>query len=87
MRVLLTIPPVLGVTEQLTACSQDPDALMSARLSGVQREVNHLYRRILRAARVKDGGLGSTTELVRAEFREQARSSVSKRSVAILSST
>lgn len=46
---------------------------MSARLSGVQREVNQLYRLLLRAARVKDGGewAGSTTELVRAEFRAQ----------------
>ncbi|CAB1099860.1 unnamed protein product [Ectocarpus sp. CCAP 1310/34] len=49
---------------------------MSARLSGVQREVNKLYRLLLRAARVKDGGewAGSTTELVRAEFRAQAES-------------
>lgn len=46
---------------------------MSARLSGVQREVNQLYRRVLRAAKLKDGGSGSTTELVKTEFREQAR--------------
>lgn len=46
---------------------------MSARLSGVQREVNRLYRLLLRAAKVKDGGgwTGTTTALVRAEFREQ----------------
>ncbi|CAN0235189.1 unnamed protein product [Pylaiella littoralis] len=48
---------------------------MSARLSGVQREVHQLYRRLLRAAREKDGGgRAGTTELVRAEFREQAES-------------
>ena len=46
---------------------------MSARLSGVQREVNQLYRRVLRAAKLKDGGSGSTTRLVKTEFREQAR--------------
>lgn len=46
---------------------------MSPRLSGAQREVTHLYRRVLRAAKQKDGGSGSTTELVRAEFREKAR--------------
>lgn len=46
---------------------------MAARLSGVQREANQLYRRLLRAAKLKDGGgwAGSTTELVRAEFRSQ----------------
>ncbi|CAM9370097.1 unnamed protein product [Hapterophycus canaliculatus] len=49
---------------------------MAARLSGVQREANQLYRRLLRAAKLKDGGgwAGSTTELVRAEFRSQAES-------------
>lgn len=49
---------------------------MSARLSGVQREVNQLYRLLLRAARRKDGGdWAGTTELVRTEFREQVFSS------------
>lgn len=46
-----------------------------SRLSGVQREMNQLYRRLLRAAKLKDGGghrwEGTTTGLVRAEFREQ----------------
>eukprot|EP00752_Nemacystus_decipiens_P002550 g2391.t1 len=49
---------------------------MATRLSGVQREVNQLYRLLLRAAKLKDGGGwdGTTTALVRAEFREQAAS-------------
>lgn len=46
---------------------------MTARLSGVQREVHQLYRLLLRAAKLKDGEGrgGTTTALVRAEFREQ----------------
>lgn len=44
---------------------------MAPRLSGVQLEVIHLFRRMIRAARLKDGGSGSTTELVRREFREK----------------
>lgn len=46
---------------------------MSGRMSGVQREVTHLYRRVLRAARVKDAESGSTTttELVKSEFRHE----------------
>lgn len=46
-----------------------------SRLSGVQREVTQLYRRVLRAAKLKDGGAGTTTKLVRAEFREQVTDS------------
>lgn len=44
---------------------------MTPRLSGVQLEVIHLFRRMIRASRLKDGGSGSTTELVRREFREK----------------
>ena len=42
----------------------------------MQREMHQLYRRVLRAAKLKDGGSGSTTELVKTEFREQARKEV-----------
>ena len=44
---------------------------MAPRLSGVQLEAVHLFRRLLRAAKSKDGGAGSTTELVRREFRQK----------------
>lgn len=46
---------------------------MSVKMSGIQREVASLYRQVLRAAKLKDGGSGSTTALVRAEFREQVK--------------
>lgn len=44
---------------------------MVTRASGLQREVLSLYRQVLRAARTKDVGSGSTTAFVRAEFRQQ----------------
>lgn len=65
-------PCLLGVLRVIISCERR-EIVMAARLSGVQREVNQLYRRLLRAAKLKDGGgwAGSTTELVRAEFRSQ----------------
>lgn len=51
---------------------------MSGRTSGVQREVIHLYRQVLRAARVKDTESRSTrtSDLVKAEFRHQVSDNV-----------
>lgn len=51
---------------------------MPSRTSGVQREVIHLYRQVLRAARVKDVESSSTrtSDLVKAEFRHQVSDSV-----------
>ncbi|CAM9400917.1 unnamed protein product [Ascophyllum nodosum] len=51
---------------------------MAPRLSGVQLEAVHLFRRLLRAAKSKDGGAGSTTELVRREFRQKQASSIGR---------
>ncbi|EKU20503.1 lyr family of fe s cluster biogenesis protein [Nannochloropsis gaditana CCMP526] len=46
------------------------------RASGLQKEVLSLYRRVLRAARVKDAGKidGGTYTLARTRFREDATS-------------
>lgn len=43
---------------------------MAARASGLQRDVLHLYRDLLRAAKLKGGP--STARFVREEFREKA---------------
>lgn len=55
---------------------------MSGRTSGVQREVTHLYRRVLRAARLKDSESNSmsTSDLVKAEFREKVSVNYTSRS-------
>ena len=45
---------------------------MATRASGLQRDVLHLYRDLLRAARLKGGP--STARFVREEFREKALS-------------
>ncbi|CAM9574823.1 unnamed protein product [Choristocarpus tenellus] len=51
------------------------EGMSPSRMSGVQMEVVHLYRKVLRAARAKGNGMrNGTVEFAKKEFREQAYS-------------